>query len=270
MQENWIGKSRGLQFRFRLADAVGEIDAVEVFTTRPDTIFGASFVAVAADHPIALAVAATNAEAVSFIADCKAGGTSAAELETMEKNGFRTGVEVVHPLNPDWRLPVYIANFVLMDYGTGAIFGVPGHDQRDFEFAKQYHLPIPRVVADNRWARVRTDWNGSGKWRRDRGEFPVSRWTDDRAGREGGHPARRSGRLGPWHRAIPPAGLGRLPTALLGHADPDHPLRGLWRGSGPARSASDRPAGRCQLRHPRQPARPSPDLEAGRLPKLRR
>jgi len=147
MQENWIGKSRGLQFRFRLAEALDGIEEVEVFTTRPDTIFGSSFVAVAADHPIAKAGAATNAEAAQFIAECKAGGTSAAELETAEKKGFRTAVEVVHPLDFDWRLPVYIANFVLMDYGTGALFGVPGHDERDFEFATKYELPIRRVVA---------------------------------------------------------------------------------------------------------------------------
>ena len=147
MQENWIGKSKGLDFRFRLAKPIDSIDDVEVFTTRPDTIFGASFVAVAADHPIARAVAASDPKAAEFIAECKAGGTSAAEIETAEKKGFRTSIEVVHPLDPDWRLPVYIANFVLMDYGTGAIFGVPGHDQRDFEFAKQYQLPIKRVVA---------------------------------------------------------------------------------------------------------------------------
>jgi leucyl-tRNA synthetase len=147
MQENWIGKSRGLQFRFRLTEPVGGTEDVEVFTTRPDTIFGASFVAVAADHPIARSLAATDAKAAEFVAECKAGGTSAAEIETAEKKGYATGLEVVHPLDPEWRLPVYIANFVLMDYGTGAIFGVPGHDQRDFEFATQYDLPIQRVVA---------------------------------------------------------------------------------------------------------------------------
>src|SRR6476660_2599993 len=147
MQENWIGRSQGLQFRFRLAEAVGALESLEVFTTRPDTIFGSSFIAVAADHPIALAVAASDPNAAAFIAECKAGGTSAAEVETAEKKGFRTNIEVVHPLDPKWRLPLYIANFVLMDYGTGAIFGVPGHDQRDFEFARQYHLPILRVVA---------------------------------------------------------------------------------------------------------------------------
>ena len=147
MQENWIGKSRGLQFKFKLAEANGGIDAVEVFTTRPDTIFGASFLAVAADHPLAQQVAAGDPKAAEFIAECKAGGTSAAEVETAEKKGFRTSLEVVHPLDPKWRLPVYIANFVLMDYGTGALFGVPGHDERDFEFARKYNLPIRRVVA---------------------------------------------------------------------------------------------------------------------------
>jgi leucyl-tRNA synthetase len=147
MQENWIGKSRGLQFRFRITGPDVGVEEVEVFTTRPDTIFGASFVAVAADHPIAQVVAAGDADAAAFVAECRAGGTSAAELETMEKKGFKTKIEAVHPLDSEWRLPVYIANFVLMDYGTGALFGVPAHDQRDFEFAKQYQLPIRRVVA---------------------------------------------------------------------------------------------------------------------------
>ncbi len=147
MQENWIGKSQGLQFRFRLAERLDSIDDVEVFTTRPDTIFGASFVAIAAGHPIARAAAATDPAAAEFIAECQRGGTSLAEIEAAEKKGFKTDLEVVHPLDPDWRLPVYIANFVLMDYDTGAIFGVPGHDQRDFEFASKYGLPIKRVVA---------------------------------------------------------------------------------------------------------------------------
>src|SRR3954451_1071083 len=147
MQENWIGRSRGLQFRFRLVEPKDVIAEVEVFTTRPDTIFGASFVALAPDHPLAAAIAEHDAAAAAFIAECREGGTSAAEIETADKKGYRTSLEVVHPLDPDWRLPVFIANFVLMDYGTGAIFGVPGHDQRDFEFARQYRLPIKRVVA---------------------------------------------------------------------------------------------------------------------------
>src|SRR6476469_1128321 len=147
MQENWIGRSRGLQFRFRMAEPVAGIDSVEVFTTRPDTIFGASFVAVAPGHPIAQALAESDSGAAEFIAECQRGGTSLAEIEAAEKKGYRTTVEAVHPIDPDWRVPVYIANFVLMDYGTGAIFGSPGHDQRDFEFATKYSLPIRRVVA---------------------------------------------------------------------------------------------------------------------------
>jgi len=147
MQENWIGKSRGLQFRFKIANPVSGIDGVEVFTTRPDTIFGSSFIAIAAGHPLAQAIASTDSEAAEFIADCQRGGTSLAEIEAADKKGYRTSVEVVHPLDPQWRLPVYIANFVLMDYGTGALFGVPGHDQRDYEFARKYNLPIKRVVA---------------------------------------------------------------------------------------------------------------------------
>ena len=147
MQENWIGRSRGMRFRFRIADPGMSLESFEVFTTRPDTIFGASFAAISPDHPIARERAETDPAAAAFIAECKKGGTTAAELETQEKKGFDTGLEVVHPLDPDWKLPLYIANFVLMDYGTGAIFGVPGHDQRDFEFATKYGLPIRRVVA---------------------------------------------------------------------------------------------------------------------------
>ncbi|EGD57227.1 leucyl-tRNA synthetase [Novosphingobium nitrogenifigens DSM 19370] len=142
MQENWIGKSQGLQFRFALSNG----ETLEVYTTRPDTIFGASFVAVAAEHPIAQAVAAANPAAAEFIALCRQGGTTAAELETAEKLGYATGITARHPFTGE-DLPVYIANFVLMDYGTGAIMAVPGHDQRDFDFASKYDLPILRVVA---------------------------------------------------------------------------------------------------------------------------
>ncbi|ODU69900.1 MAG: leucine--tRNA ligase [Novosphingobium sp. SCN 66-18] len=142
MQENWIGKSQGLQFAFTLSSG----EKLDVYTTRPDTIFGASFVAVAADHPVAQAVAAGSTAAQEFIALCKQGGTTAAELETAEKLGFDTGITAKHPFTGA-DLPVYIANFVLMDYGTGAIMAVPGHDQRDFDFATKYGLPILRVVA---------------------------------------------------------------------------------------------------------------------------
>jgi leucyl-tRNA synthetase len=141
MQENWIGKSQGLEFSFDLSNG----DTLPVYTTRPDTIFGASFVAVAPDHPVAQGVAAQNCEAAKFIALCKKGGTTAAELETAEKLGFDTGITASHPFTGA-DLPVYIANFVLMDYGTGAIMAVPGHDQRDFEFATRYGLPIRPVI----------------------------------------------------------------------------------------------------------------------------
>ncbi|MGB3738778.1 MAG: leucine--tRNA ligase [Pontixanthobacter sp.] len=143
MQENWISKSQGLEITFALDDG----QSVPVYSTRPDTIFGASFVAVAADHPVARGVAADNSGAAAFIESCKAGGTTAAELETAEKLGFDTGITAIHPITGK-ALPVYIANFVLMEYGTGAVMGVPGHDQRDYDFATKYGLPILRVVAD--------------------------------------------------------------------------------------------------------------------------
>ncbi len=144
MQDNWIGKSSGLEFAFVLSNG----ETLPVYTTRPDTIFGASFCAIAADHPIAQAVAAESGEAAKFIEQCKLGGTTAAELETAEKLGFDTGITAEHPFTGA-PLPVFIANFVLMDYGTGAVMGVPGHDQRDFEFASKYELPIARVVASD-------------------------------------------------------------------------------------------------------------------------
>jgi leucyl-tRNA synthetase len=142
MQENWIGKSTGLEFSFDLSNG----ETLPVYTTRPDTIFGATFVAIAPDHPVAQGVASQNCDAAKFIELCKRGGTTAAELETAEKLGFDTGIGAKHPFTAE-HLPVFIANFVLMDYGTGAIMAVPGHDQRDFEFATKYGLPIPRVVA---------------------------------------------------------------------------------------------------------------------------
>src|SRR5690606_12003720 len=118
----------------------------EVYTTRPDTIFGASFMAIAADHPLAKKAAENNPALASFIAEIRRRGTSAAELETAEKQGFDTGIRVVHPFDESWTLPVHVANFVLMDYGTGAIFGCPSGDQRDLDFARKYDLPVVPVV----------------------------------------------------------------------------------------------------------------------------
>ncbi|UWQ95993.1 leucine--tRNA ligase [Rhodobacteraceae bacterium M385] len=142
MQANWIGKSRGLQFAFGLVDPVGGHDRVEVYTTRPDTLLGASFVGISPDHPIAKQLEADNPEIKAFCDDCRKGGTTAAELETAEKRGFDTGLKVRHPFDTAAELPVYIANFILMDYGTGAIFGCPAHDERDLEFARKYDLPV--------------------------------------------------------------------------------------------------------------------------------
>ncbi|MEL6550614.1 MAG: leucine--tRNA ligase [Pseudomonadota bacterium] len=140
MQENWIGRSRGLQFAF---DVVGEEDKqIEVYTTRPDTLLGASFVGIAADHPIAKELEAVNPAVAAFCAECRKGGTTAEAIEKAEKMGLDTGLRVRHPADPDWELPVYIANFILMDYGTGAIFGCPAHDARDLDFARKYELPV--------------------------------------------------------------------------------------------------------------------------------
>ncbi len=148
MQANWIGRSEGLLVRFETLSGTAPKghDIIKVYTTRPDTLFGASFIALAPDHPLSRAVAKGDAKASDFIAECHHHGTSAAELETQEKKGYDTGVRVKHPVIEDAELPVYIANFILMDYGTGAIFGCPAHDQRDLEFARRYGLPVLPVV----------------------------------------------------------------------------------------------------------------------------
>ncbi len=143
MQHNWIGKSQGLQFKFDLASADGQI---EVFTTRPDTLFGASFVALAPDHALSKQLAGDKPGFADFIKQCQAVGTSEAAIEQAEKFGFDTGHFVQHPFLPDVKLPVYVANFILMEYGTGAIFGCPAHDQRDYDFAKKYNLAIKQVI----------------------------------------------------------------------------------------------------------------------------
>jgi len=148
MQANWIGRSEGMSVRWTLdpqGAPKGETE-IEVFTTRPDTLFGASFVAIAADHPLARKLAETNASLAAFADECRRRGTSVIEIEKGEKLGFDTGLKVRHPLDPDWLVPVWVANFVLMEYGTGAIFGCPAGDQRDLDFARTYDLPIIPVV----------------------------------------------------------------------------------------------------------------------------
>ncbi|MEY9232887.1 leucyl-tRNA synthetase [Bradyrhizobium japonicum] len=148
MQRNWIGRSEGLLVRFALDQATtpaGESE-LKIFTTRPDTLFGAKFMAISSDHPLAQAAAAKNPKLAQFIADIKKIGTAQEIIDTAEKQGFDTGIRAVHPFDPSWKLPVYVANFVLMEYGTGAIFGCPAHDQRDLDFVNKYNLGNIPVV----------------------------------------------------------------------------------------------------------------------------
>ena len=147
MQRNWIGRSEGLRFAFELKNA--PVAGVEVFSTRPDTLFGASFVALSPDHPLTEQLAVNDPKLAAFVAECHRGGTAEETIETQEKMGYDTGMRALHPFDANWQLPVYVANFVLMGYGTGAIFGCPAHDQRDLEFARKYCLPVvPVVVPD--------------------------------------------------------------------------------------------------------------------------
>ncbi len=146
MQKNWIGRSKGLQFRFETRRAPHGHEELEVFTTRQDTLFGASFAAVSCDHPLARALEAQDPRVAAFNGDCRRTAVSEEDIERAEKRGLDTGITVVHPFLPDLELPVFIANFILMDYGTGAIFGCPAHDGRDLEFARAYGLRVVPVV----------------------------------------------------------------------------------------------------------------------------
>ncbi len=148
MQKNWIGRSEGLLVRFALDEKTtpnGESE-LEIFTTRSDTLFGARFMALSPDHPLAQAAAQKNPALAAFIAECKRHGTAQEIIDKAEKRGFDTGIKAVHPFDASWKLPVYVANFILMDYGTGAIFGCPAHDQRDLDFVNKYNLGVTPVV----------------------------------------------------------------------------------------------------------------------------
>ena len=147
MQRNWIGRSEGLEIQFEVVDAAGQaLDPIRVFTTRPDTLMGVSFVSIAGEHPLALKAAASNAALAAFLEQLKHGSVSEVDLEIQEKRGIDTGLKAVHPVTGE-QVPIWVANFVLMGYGTGAVMAVPGHDQRDFEFANKYGLPIAQVIA---------------------------------------------------------------------------------------------------------------------------
>ncbi|WP_250458634.1 leucine--tRNA ligase [Microbulbifer litoralis] len=146
MQRNWIGKSKGVELTFALPETIAGVDHFDVYTTRPDTLMGVTYVSLAAEHPIALALAEGNPELKTFIAECKKQSMSEADMATMEKKGMDTGLVAIHPITGD-EIPVWVANYVLMDYGSGAVMAVPAHDQRDWEFARKYNLPIEQVVA---------------------------------------------------------------------------------------------------------------------------
>jgi len=149
MQENWIGRSEGARVNWKIFGPDGRAlpDRLKVFTTRPDTLFGASFCALSPNHPLAVKMAESREDLAAFIAECNRLGTSEEAIEKAEKKGFDTGLTAQHPFDPKWEVPLYVANFVLMDYGTGAIFGCPGHDQRDMDFARKYDLPVICVIA---------------------------------------------------------------------------------------------------------------------------
>ncbi|ARN74695.1 leucine--tRNA ligase [Oceanicoccus sagamiensis] len=148
MQRNWIGRSQGVEMRFDLAETIAGIDNFEVYTTRPDTLMGATYVSLAAEHPISLALAENNAELKAFIAECKTSSVAEADMATMEKKGVFAGINAIHPMTGE-PVPVWVANYVLMDYGSGAVMAVPSHDERDFAFANKYNLPIVQVIASN-------------------------------------------------------------------------------------------------------------------------
>ena len=270
MQANWIGRSEGARLRFALAAPEDGIADLEVYTTRPDTLFGMSFLALAPEHPLAAAVAARDPSAAAFVAECRRMGTSEAVIETAEKHGYDTGLRVRHPFIEGATFPVWIANFVLMEYGTGAIFGCPAHDQRDLDFARKYGLSVTPVVlppgADPARFAIGTEaYVGPGH------DFQLG--LPGRAGRGRGQARgdRRAGAAGhrPGRGELAAARLGRQPPALLGLPDPGDPLRRLRRGAGAGRSVAGDTAGRRDVRPAGQSARPSPDLEARGLPALR-
>ncbi len=249
MQRNWIGRSEGLHVRFALENAAPELPReVKVYTTRPDTLFGASFLALSPGHPLTEALAANDSALAAFVEECRRGGTSTAEIETQEKMGYDTGLKVAHPLGGP-HLPVYVANFVLMEYGTGAIFGCPAHDQRDLDFARKYGLPVTPVVlppgadpAEFEIGDVACDGEGTlyhsgfldGLSIPDAKEAVAAKLEKQIARQRAG---RRAG------DQFPPARLGHLAPALPGLPDPDHPLRELRPGSRTGGPAPRAPAG---------------------------
>ena len=250
MQANWIGRSEGVEVDFPYgADTqalLGRDGALRVFTTRADTLMGATYVAVAAEHPIAMAAAKGDAALAAFVEECKRGSTMEADLATQEKRGLPTGLHVRHPLTGA-DLPVFVANYVLMGYGEGAVMAVPAHDERDFEFAQKYSLPV-RTVVDRfqragQYADTSTCALAGGLCRSRRaGRFRRVHGLTSAAAVDAIAAALVKRKPGCEAGAIPPARLGHLAPALLGLPDPDHPLRRLRRCAGARQGSAGAPA----------------------------
>ncbi len=278
MQKNWIGRSEGLLVRFALDPKTapnGESE-LEVFTTRPDTLFGAKFMAIAPDHPLAAAAAKKNPKLAAFIEECRHRGTALAEIETAEKLGFDTGIRARHPFDQNWTLPVYVANFILMEYGTGAIFGCPAHDQRDLDFVNKYGLgntPVvcPPGVDPKTFVITDTAYDGDGRMINSRFLDGMTTARSERRSRAAaGEGERRQSPGGAAPGEFPPARLGHFAAALLGLPDPGHSLPSMRHRAGAGTGSAGDAAGGRDLRPARQSARPSSDLEARQVSAMRR
>ena len=278
MQANWIGKSRGARVFWQLDDASGAamrqgLGKLEIFTTRPDTLYGASFLALSPDHPLVAELAAKRSRPAALHRrmpqDRHRRGR---DRDRRRSSGYKLPLLARHPLMPGKTMPVYVANFVLMEYGTGAIFGCPGHDQRDHEFAQQVR-PADPARGDARRAPMPESFSVA--------EAPFVEDGVDHQFRFPGRPRRR-GRQGEGdraaggdgrrqgHDAVPPARLAGVAPALLGLPDPGDPLRQVRHRAGAGEGPAGGAAGRRHLRQAGQSARPPSDLEARRLPELRR
>ena len=271
MQRNWIGRSEGtdIDFEIEATEEYGKQPPLRIFTTRPDTVYGTTFMAVAAEHPLAATVAKRRPDIAAFIEECRRGGTSAAELETMEKLGMPLGVHAVNPFNGE-RLEVWVANFVLMGYGTGAVMSVPGHDDRDHEFARRFGLPIRQVIApaDDTDVDIReAAWTDKEKRGRRQLRGVLGARVPGVLRQDGALAGGDRPRCAP--RQLPAPRLGRLAPALLGLSGADRPLRRLRDGAGAGRPATGAAAGGRGHRGRRLSARPPPGVRRDRLPEVR-
>ena len=248
MQENWIGRSEGLEIEFEVEGG----GTLGIYTTRPDTLCGVTYMAVAAEHPLAQRAAQGNPDLQAFIAECQRTGVTEAALETMEKRGMPLGIDAIHPITGD-RIPIWTANFVLMGYGTGAVMAVPAHDQRDYEFARRYGLRIHQVIqpADGSLASSTTEAYLEHGTLINSGQFDGLNFEE---AFDAYRQAVRGAGQGQAPRQLPPARLGHFAPALLGLPDPADPLQRLRRAAGAGRPAAGGAAGGAGAGRQRQPA----------------